>query len=328
MKSRRLGRNGPVVSELGLGCMGMSGSYGAADEAESIATIERALELGITLFDTADSYGVGHNEELVGRALRPHRSKVVLATKFGMTRGPGHAHGICGTPEYIRSACEASLRRLGVETIDIYYQHRVDPNVPVEESWGALAELVKAGKVRYLGISEATPDELRRAASVHPVAAYQGEYSLFSRDHEDDGVIPLVREMGIGYVAYSPVGRGWLTASVASLDELDADDMRRGTGRWVPESFEKNRVLAEHLSALARDFGVTPTQLALAWLLGQGEEIVPIPGTKRRTHLEDNAGAARLELSAEQLARLDTVIPKGSAAGSRRMGSRRAEAAK
>jgi aryl-alcohol dehydrogenase-like predicted oxidoreductase len=306
--------------------MGMSGGYGAADEKESLATIDRALELGVTLFDTADSYGVGHNEELVGRALRGKRDRVVLATKFGMTRGAG-AHGICGTPAYIREACDASLRRLGVETIDIYYQHRVDPNVPVEESWGALKELVTAWKVRYLGISEATPGELRRAASVHPIAAYQGELSLFSRDHEDDGVIPAVRELGLGYVAYSPVGRGWLTASVTSLDEIGAEDMRRGTGRWVEENFEQNRVLAEHLRALAHDLGATPTQLALAWLLNRGPEIVPIPGTKRRTHLEDNVGATALKLSADQLARLESVIPKGSAAGSRRMGSRRAEKA-
>lgn len=308
--------------KMGLGCMGMSGSYGPADEAESVATIARALDLGVTMLDTADRYGFGHNEELVGGAIRARRGDAFLATKFGMVRTEDpNVRGVNGKPEYVRSACDASLQRLGIETIDLYYQHRVDPEVPIEETVGAMAGLVKAGKVRALGLSEATAVEVRRAASVHPIAAYQGEYSLFSRDHEDDGVLATVGELGIAYVAYSPVGRGWLSGTLRSFDDLTSEDMRRHAPRWAGENFAKNQAIAAEVVALAGELGITPAQLALAWIRARRPGIVPIPGTKRRTHLEENAAAMRIDLTAEQLDRIERAIPKGVAAGKRGMAS-------
>jgi aryl-alcohol dehydrogenase-like predicted oxidoreductase len=304
--------------KMGLGCMGMSGSYGPADEAESLATIARALELGVTMLDTADRYGFGHNEELVGRAIRDRRGEMLLATKFGMVRGDGQ-RGVNGKPEYVRSACDASLKRLGVETIDLYYQHRVDPEVPIEETVGAMAGLVAAGKVRALGLSEATADEVRRAVRVHPIAAYQGEYSLFSRDHEDDGVLATVRELGIAYVAYSPIGRGWLSGTLRSYDELTSEDMRRHAPRWEGENFAKNQAIAAEVVTLAGELGIAPAQLALAWIFAQGEGIIPIPGSKRRAHLEENVAALDVRLTPEQRARVERAVPKGSAAGKRGM---------
>jgi aryl-alcohol dehydrogenase-like predicted oxidoreductase len=318
VESRNLGSEGLVVSELGLGCMGMSEFYGAGDEDESVATIHRALELGITFLDTADMYGPFTNERLVGKAIEGRRDEVVLATKFGNVRGEnGERLGISGDPDYVRKACDASLERLGVDHIDLYYQHRVDPETPVEETWGAMKELVDAGKVRFLGISEAAPETIKTAHSVHPVSALQSEYSLFSRDVEDE-ILPTVRELGIGFVPYSPLGRGFLTGRWRSIEEIPEDDTRRFRfPRFAEENFEKNLELADRVREVADGKGITPGQLALAWLLAQGDDIVPIPGTKRREYLEDNAGAAGVTLTEDDLARIEEAMPRGSAAGER-----------
>lgn len=314
---RELGRSGLSVSELGLGCMGMSEFYGQGDDAESIATIHRALELGVNFLDTADMYGVGRNEELVGRAIKDRRDQVVLATKFGNVRTPdGGFAGVSGKPDYVRTACEASLKRLGVEVIDLYYQHRVDPDTPIEDTVGAMAELVKAGKVRYLGLSEAGPGTIRRAASVHPIAVLQTEYSLWSREPEDE-ILPTCRELGIGFVAYSPLGRGFLTGQIKSMDDLAPDDYRRRSPRFAGENFQKNLDLVKHIEGIAREKGVKPSVLALAWVLHQGRDIIPIPGTKRRTYLEENASAAQVALSPEELARINELLPSGAAVGDR-----------
>ena len=302
----------------------MSGSYGTAEEDASRATLERALDVGITLFDTADSYGVGHNETLLGPFVRRHRDRVVLATKFGMVRSAdGKNGGICGTPAYVRASCEASLGRLGIDTIDVYYQHRVDPDVPIEETIGAMAELVAAGKVRHLGLSEAKADEVRRAARIHPVAVYQGEYSLFSRDHEDDGVLDTLRALHIPLVAYSPMSRGWLGGALQSLAAIAPGDLRANAPRWQPDTFEHNRTVADHVAAIAAERGVTAAQLALAWVLARGEDIIPIPGTRTVTHLGENVRALEIELTAADLARLDAAVPRDAVAGARGMGARR-----
>ena len=318
MKQRKLGTQGLIVSEQGLGCMGMSEFYGSADETESIATLHRALELGIDFFDTSDMYGPYKNEELLGKAFRTGRDSVIIATKFGIQRDPSTPAGrsINGRPEYVREACDGSLKRLGIECIDLYYQHRVDTNVPIEETVGAMAQLVQAGKVRYLGLSEAGSQTIRRAHSVHPISALQTEYSLWSRDPEDE-ILATVRELGIGFVAYSPLGRGFLTGQFKSIDDLEADDYRRYSPRFQGENFSKNLELVTRVSELARKKGATPGHLALAWVLAQGEDIVPIPGTKRRSYLEENAAASEIELSAEDLAQLDELAPKGAAAGTR-----------
>ncbi|MBD1922192.1 aldo/keto reductase [Microcoleus sp. FACHB-831] len=317
MKNRKLGSQGLSVSELGLGCMGMSEFYGAGDEAESIATIHRAIELGVNFFDTADMYGIGANEQLVGKTIKDRRDRVVIATKFGIQRGEDKGfRGINGSPEYLRQACDASLQRLGIEYIDLYYQHRVDPNVPIEETVGAMAELVKQGKVRYLGLSEAAPATIRRAHSVHPITALQTEYSLWSRDPEEE-ILPTVRELGIGFVPYSPLGRGFLSGTITSPDDLAPDDFRRHSPRFQGENFYKNIEVVERVKEIAAEKGATPGQLALAWLLAQGEEIVPIPGTKRRVYLEENVGAVEITLSKEELQRIDEVAPKGVALGNR-----------
>ncbi len=317
MEQRRLGPSLRVSAE-GLGCMGMSEFYGASDEHEAIATIHRALDLGITFLDTADMYGPFTNEELVGRAIGGRRQEVVLATKFGNERrADGTRLGINGRPEYVRRACDASLRRLGVDVIDLYYQHRVDPNTPVEETWGAMAELVAAGKVRALGISEAAPGTIRRAHAVHPMTAVQTEYSLWTRDPEVDGVVETVRELGIGFVAYSPLGRGFLSGGIRSTDQLEPGDFRRHNPRFSEENLARNLTLVQRVEQIASDKGVTPSQLALAWVLHRGDDIVAIPGTKRRRYLEENAAAAEIELSAEDLERLDAAAPVGAAAGDR-----------
>ncbi|MCW3055062.1 MAG: aldo/keto reductase [Chthonomonadales bacterium] len=314
---RELGRSGLKVSTMGLGCMGMSEFYGAADEAESIATIHHALDLGINFLDTADMYGVGKNEALVGRAIKERRSEFALATKFGNVRTPeGGFVGVNGAPEYVRQACDASLQRLGVEVIDLYYQHRVDPNVPIEETVGAMKELVEAGKVRFLGLSEAAPQTIRRAHAVHPIAALQTEYSLWSRDPED-AILPTCRELGIGFVPYSPLGRGFLTGQIKSPEDFAPDDFRRTGPRFQGANFQKNLDLVGKIEELAREKGCKPSQLALAWVLAQGEDLVPIPGTKRRAYLEENAGALQVTLSAEDLARIDVIAPQGAAAGTR-----------
>ncbi|ABF46465.1 MULTISPECIES: aldo/keto reductase [Deinococcus] len=306
-----------TVSALGLGCMGMSEFYGEADEQESIRVIHRALDLGVTFLDTADMYGVGRNEELVGRAIRGRRDEVVLATKFGNVRGPnGERLGINGRPEYVRQACDASLKRLGVDHIDLYYQHRVDPDTPIEETVGAMAELVHAGKVRFLGLSEASAATLRRANAVHPITALQSEYSLWTRDPEEE-VLPTCRELGIGFVAYSPLGRGFLSGQFRSPEDLPADDFRRHNPRFQGENFQKNLRLVEAVQDMAREKGCTASQLALAWLLAQGNDIVPIPGTKRVKYLEDNLGALDVHLNADDLAQLEAVFPMGAAAGER-----------
>lgn len=317
MEMRKLGRDGLEVSALGLGCMGMSEFYGAGDEAESIAVMERAVNLGITFFDTADMYGTGRNEELVGRALRNYRSKVVIATKFGNVRNEkGEFQGINGRPDYVRSACEASLRRLGTDTIDLYYQHRVDPNTPIEDTIGAMADLVKEGKVRFLGLSEAAPATIRRAQAVHPITALQTEYSLWSRDPEEE-ILPTVRDLGIGFVPYSPLGRGFLTGRFKNAGDLPPDDWRRNNPRFQGQNFEKNLQIVAEIDKLAREKGCTPSQLALAWVLAQGEDIVPIPGTKRTGFLEENAASVAVRLTADDLARIDKAFPVGAASGTR-----------
>jgi aryl-alcohol dehydrogenase-like predicted oxidoreductase len=317
MDTRTLGTQGLEVSELGLGCMGMSEFYGTGDDDESIATIHRAIELGITFLDTADMYGPFTNEKLVGRAIQGRRDEVVLATKFGNERKEdGTRLGVNGKSEYVRKACDASLSRLGVDHIDLYYQHRVDQDTPIEETWGTMAELVEAGKVRYLGISEAAADTIRRAHAVHPVSALQTEYSLWSRDVEDE-ILPTVRELEIGFVAYSPLGRGFLTGQILRFEDLPEDDFRRVSPRFQGENFEKNLGLVEKVKEIANEKDVTPGQLALAWLRHQGEDIVPIPGTKRRKYLEENAAAVEVTLTEEDLRRIDEIAPKGVAAGER-----------
>ena len=317
MNTRTLGSQGLEVSELGLGCMGMSEFYGAADEDESIATIHRALDLGVDFLDTADMYGPFTNEQLVGRAIAGRRDEVVLATKFGNARGPnGEWLGIRGDADYVRQACDASLERLGVDYIDLYYQHRVDRSTPIEETVGAMAELVEAGKVRYVGLSEASPDTIRRAHATHPISALQSEYSLWSRDPEEDA-LPTVRELGIGFVAYSPLGRGFLSGAIRSLEDLAEDDYRRRNPRFQGANFQRNLDLADAVRAIADEKGVMPSQLALAWVLSRGDDVVPIPGTKRRQYLEENAGAADVQLTSEELQRIESAFPKGATAGDR-----------
>ncbi len=317
METRKLGTQGLAVSALGLGCMGMSEFYKGADEEESVATIHRALDLGVTLLDTADMYGPFKNEELVGRAIQGRREKVVLATKFGNQRGAdGSFLGVNGKPDYVRSACDASLKRLRVDRIDLYYQHRVDPTVPIEDTVGAMAELVRAGKVRWLGLSEAAPATIRRAQKVHPISALQTEYSLWSRDPEDE-ILPTVRELGIGFVAYSPLGRGFLTGRFRRFEDLPADDYRRNSPRFQGANFAKNLRLVDEIRKIAAERKVGPAQLALAWVLARGEDLVAIPGTTTRAHLEENLAAASIRLSKEDLARIDAVAPKGAAAGER-----------
>ena len=317
MQTRTLGQ-GLVVGAEGLGCMGMSSFYGERDDAASTATLHRAVDLGVTLFDTADMYGPFINEELVGAALAPHRDRVIIATKFGNERNPdGTPKGVNGRPEYVRSACDASLSRLGIDTIDLYYQHRVDRTVPVEETWGAMKELVEVGKVRYLGISEAAPDTIRRAHAVHPMAAVQTEWSLWTRDPETNGVLATVRELGIGFVPYSPLGRGFLTGAFSSIDDFGAQDWRRANPRFQGENFDRNLALVDRVRALAAEKGVTPAQLALAWVLAQGEHVVPIPGTKKIERLEENLGALDVELTQDDLARIDSELPPGSTSGDR-----------
>ena len=318
MRQRRLGTNGPLVSAIGLGCMGMSEFYGPRDERESIATIHRALELGVDFLDTADVYGPFTNEELVGRALAGRRDEVVLATKLGILRrldDPSY-RGVSGRREYVRQACEDSLRRLGTDHVDLYYQHRVDLEVPIEETVGAMAELVREGKTPYLGLSEAKPATIRRAHAVNPISAVQSEYSLWTRDPED-AVLPTLRELGIGLVAYSPLGRGFLTGAIESPEALDPDDFRRKIPRFQAENLARNRELVARVRELATEKGATPAQLALAWVMAQGPDVVPIPGTKRRTYLEENVAATAMELSPSDLARLAEAVPRGAVAGDR-----------
>ena len=317
MKKRRLGRNGPELSALGLGCMGMSEFYGPRDDAESIATLHAALDAGVNFLDTADIYGPRTNEELVGKAIATRRGEVFLATKFGIVRGPNPTdRGANGRPDYVKASCDGSLKRLGLDTIDLYYQHRVDPNTPIEDTVGAMVELKQAGKIRHLGLSEASSKTLRRAAKVHPITALQSEYSLWSRDVEDD-ILATCRELGIGFVPYSPLGRGFLTGQIKRFEDLAQDDFRRNSPRFQGENFARNLALVERIGEIASEKGVTKSQLALAWVLAQGDDIVPIFGTKRRSYLADNLGALDVVLSPADLARIDAVAPKGAAAGER-----------
>jgi aryl-alcohol dehydrogenase-like predicted oxidoreductase len=317
MNKRNLGKSGLEVSTIGLGCMGMSEFYGPSEDAASIETLHHALEIGVTFWDTSDMYGSGHNERLIGRALAGRREQVVLATKFGILRGEDAAfRGVCGRPDYVKAACEASLSRLGIDHIDLYYQHRVDPQVPIEETVGAMAELVRAGKVRCLGLSEAGSATLRRAVAVHPIAALQTEYSLWTRDVEDD-ILPTCRSLGIGLVAYSPLGRGFLSGRIETVDNLAPNDFRRNNPRFQGDNLAHNLVIVERLRALAAEKGATPAQLALAWLLAQGPDVIPIPGTRSRQRLEENAAASRVLLSAQDLARIDEALPPSLVAGER-----------
>jgi aryl-alcohol dehydrogenase-like predicted oxidoreductase len=317
MKTRKLGNQGLVVSELGLGCMGMSEFYGARDDQESLETIHRALDLGVTMLDTADMYGPFTNERIVGKAIRDRRDQVIVATKFANMRSEdGKFLGVSGKPDYVRQACDASLQRLGVDVIDLYYQHRVDPTVAIEDTIGAMAELVQQGKVRYLGMSEAAPATIRRAHTVHPITALQTEYSLWSRDPEDE-ILATIRELGIGFVPYSPLGRGFLSGSITSPDDFAPDDFRRMSPRFQGENFVKNLQVVEQVKAIATQKNVTPSQLALAWLLAQGDDIVPIPGTRRQKNLEENIGATGISLTADELQQIEVVAPKGFTSGDR-----------
>ncbi|UOQ51979.1 aldo/keto reductase [Hymenobacter cellulosivorans] len=318
METRNLGQQGLRVSALGLGCMGMSDFYGQRDDAESTRTLHRAQELGVTFFDTADMYGPYLNEELVGRAFQGRRQQLVLATKFGIQRDPNDPakRGVNGRPEYVRQACEGSLKRLGTDYIDLYYQHRVDPNTPIEETVGAMSRLVEEGKVRFLGLSEAAADTVRRANSVHPISALQTEYSLWSREPEDE-ILPTIRELGVGFVPYSPLGRGFLTGQIQKFEDLDQDDYRRHTPRFQGGNFQKNLDLVARIKDLAGQKGCSASQLALAWVLAQGSDIAPIPGTKRISYLEENLGALEVQLSQDELRQLDEIAPKGVAAGQR-----------